>query len=169
MAKERIIEPRINDEIPNYSKVRIIGNNIESKETTINEARKIANDMGLDLVEINGKLQVPILKIINYSKYLFDLKKQAKNKKKTPSMKEIQLSVNISENDLLTKVRKAKEFIQDGHKVRLVITLKGRELLRPEESKKSFFTFIVKMEDVAVPESMPKDDGNKCSVILKKK
>lgn len=168
--KDKLIEPRINDEIQGYSKVRIVGEGLESKEVTLDEARRIASDMGLDLVEINNKIPVPILKIIDYSKYLFELKKSMKNKsKKVPSLKEIQLTANISNNDLMTKVRKAKEFISDGHKVKLTITMKGRELTRREESKKSFYSFIVEMEDVSIPEGQIKDEGNKCSVILKKK
>lgn len=83
-------------------------------------------------------------------------------------MKEIQLSTNISSNDLNTKVRKAKEFIEDGNKVKVVLTMKGRELGRREDSKKSLLTFIVEMDEVAVPESLPRDEGNKCTVILKK-
>ena len=64
---------------------------------------------------------------------------------------------------------KAKEFIEDGNKVKVVLTMKGRELGRREDSKKSLLTFIVEMDEVAVPESLPRDEGNKCTIILKKK
>ena len=84
-------------------------------------------------------------------------------------MKEIQLNTNISEHDLLIKVKKSKEFINDGDKVKVVLTMKGRELGRREESKTCLYKFITYMEDVAVPESLPRDENNRSIVILKRK
>ena len=84
-------------------------------------------------------------------------------------LKEIQLSVNITEHDLQTKANNAKKFIENGNKVKVTLTMKGRELSRREENKRSILEFIVMLEDVAVPESQPRDDGNKTIVILKKK
>lgn len=168
--KNKINEPRINDEIRGVETVRIVGDNIESREISLKEAKRIASNLELDLVEINGNVNPPIVKVVDYSKYMFELKKALKNKnKKNCVLKEIQLSTNISSNDLNTKVRKAKEFIEDGNKVKVVLTMKGRELGRREYSKKSLLTFIVEMDEVAVPESLPIDEGNKCTVILKKK
>lgn len=168
--KNKINEPRINDEIRGVETVRIVGDNIESREISLREAKRIASNLELDLVEINGNVNPPIVKVVDYSKYMFELKKALKNKnKKNCVLKEIQLSTNISSNDLNTKVRKAKEFIEDGNKVKVVLTMKGRELGRREDSKKSLLTFIVEMDEVVVPESLPRDEGNKCTVILKKK
>lgn len=168
--KDKIVEPRINDEIRGVDTVRIIGEGVESYVVSIREARKISYESKLDLVEVNANSNPPIVKIVNYSKYLFELKKALKNKNKNNCvLKEIQLSTNISSNDLNTKAKKAKEFIEDGHKVKVVLTMRGRELGRREESKKSILTFIVQMDDVAIPESLPRDEGNKCTVILKKK
>jgi translation initiation factor IF-3 len=84
-------------------------------------------------------------------------------------MKEIQLSVNIAKHDLETKANNARKFIEDGCRVRVTLTMKGRELSRKEENKKSILEFIVMLEDVAIPESMLRDEGNKTFVILKKK
>ena len=110
--KNKINEPRINDEIRGVETVRIVGDNIESREISLREAKRIASNLELDLVEINGNVNPPIVKVVDYSKYMFELKKALKNKnKKNCVLKEIQLSTNISSNDLNTKVRKAKEFI----------------------------------------------------------
>lgn len=167
--KENENLPRKNYEIKSET-VRITGDGIESKVVTLKEAIRIANEMERDVIEINSRTDPPIVRIADFSKYMFELKKQLKQKnKKQPSLKEVQLSTNISSNDLQTKARKAKEFINDGHKVKVVLTMRGRELTRREESKKSIYTFIVEMEDVAVPESMPRDEGNKTIVIMKKK
>lgn len=161
---------RVNDEIRIGGNVRIVGEGIESKVVTMSEARKIAEDMELDLVEIQGKSDVPIVRVCNYEKMLYELKKAAKkNKQHVKPLKEIQLSVNIAKHDLETKANNAKRFIEDGSRVRVTLTMKGRELSRREDNKKSILEFIVMMDDVAVPESTPKDEGNKTVVILKKR
>jgi translation initiation factor IF-3 len=126
--------------------------------------------MELDLIEINPKSNPPVLKIADYSKYLYELKKQAKARKQNKTeLKEISLSVNISMHDLEIKANKAKEFISKGDKVKVTLMMKKRELVRREENKKSILQFILLLSDVATPESMPKDEGNKTTVILKKK
>jgi len=161
---------RVNDEIRVGGNVRIVGEGIESKVVTMSEARKIAEDMELDLVEIQGKSDVPIVRVCNYEKMLYELKKAAKkNKQQVKPLKEIQLSVNIAKHDLETKANNAKKFIEDGSRVRVTLAMKGRELSRREDNKKSILEFIVMMDDVAIPESTPKDEGNKTVVILKKR
>ena len=77
--------------------------------------------------------------------------------------------MNIAKHDLETKANNAKRFIEDGSRVRVTLSMKGRELYRREENKKSILEFIVMMDDVAIPESAPKDEGNKTVVILKKR
>ena len=161
---------RVNDELHGNYDVRIIGDNIESKVVTLEEAKKIAYDAELDLIEINSKVSPPIMRIASYEKFIYEMKKNAKKNKQTAKpVKEIQLSVNISEHDLQTKANYAKRFIEDGSKVKVTLTMKGRELSRKEENKRSILEFIVMLEDVAVPESQLRDDGNKTIVTLKKK
>lgn len=161
---------KVNNEIRFNGDVRIVGDNIESRVVSISEARKIADEMELDLVEIQGKLEVPILRICNYEKMVYEMKKAAKKSKQSVKpLKEIQLSVNIAKHDLETKANNARKFIEDGSRVRVTLTMKGRELARREDNKKSILEFIVMLEDVATPESTPRDEGNKTSVILKRK
>ena len=161
---------RINDEIRNYDSVRIIGENVESQVMSLFNAKKLAEKMELDLIEINPKANPPIMKIGNYEKLIYEMKKNAKkNKQKVSELKEIQLSVNIAQHDLETKAKKATEFLNGGHKVKVILTMKGRELTRREENKRSILEFIVMLEDVASCESNLKDEGNKTVVILKKK
>ena len=179
MAKKQkggisIDEPRINDEIFGYDKVRLIykssdGEN-KSEVISIEEARRRAEKEEKDLIEINPKSDPPIVKIEDYSKYLYELKKALKNNKKPSTvLKEIQLSANIAVNDLTVKANKARKFISEGDKVKVVLTMRGRELSRRDESKKSLYEFIDTLSDVSVPEALPRDEGNKCTVILKKK
>lgn len=161
---------KVNDEIKGYNTVRLIGKDIESQEVTLEKAFDIASELGMDLIEINSKCNPPIIRVCQYDKFIYELKKnQKKNKNTATTVKEIQLSVNIASNDLKVKAKKAKEFIEDGDKVKVTLTMKGRELNRREENKKSIFEFITLLDDVAIPESMPKDENNKTIVILKKK
>jgi translation initiation factor IF-3 len=160
----------VNDEIRFKGNVRIVGDGIESKVVSMTEANEIADEMGLDLVEIQGKLEIPIIRICNYEKMLYELKKTAKKNKQTiKPLKEIQLSVNIAKHDLETKANNARKFIEDGSRVRVTLSMKGRELTRREENKRSILEFIVLLEDVAVPEAAPRDEGNKTFVTLKRK
>ena len=157
----------------NYS-VRVVYTNDDgetvNKVCELREAKNLANRMELDLIEINPKSNPPVLKIADYSKYLYELKKQAKARTQNKTeLKEISLSVNISMHDLEIKANKAKEFISKGDKVKVTLMMKKRELVRREENKKSILQFILLLSDVATPESMPKDEGNKTTVILKKK
>ena len=178
--KNQFVEPRINNEITGHKEVRLIykehkdrvSENDFNKVVTWQEAIKLSKEKKLDLIEINPKTNPIIVKLEDYSKYLYDLKKQLKhNNKKTTTCKEIQLSANISLHDLQIKANKAKEFINDGDKVKVVLTLKGRELLRREESKKSFLQFIEIMLDsgLASFDSIPRDEDKKSIVIFKKK
>lgn len=163
---------KVNDEITYRGKVRIVADDIESRVMDISEARKIANEKELDLVEIPSKGETPIMRICNYEKMLYKLKKDQKEaiqKNKAKPLKDIQLGVNIAKHDLETKVNNAKKFIADGSKVRVILTMKGRELSRKEENKKPLLEFIVMMEEVAVPESQLRDEGNKVIVTLKPK
>lgn len=161
---------KVNDEIRLTGDVRIVGNDIESKVVNINEARKIAGDLELDLVLINDSQSLPILRVCNFEKMIYEMKKaEKKNKHNGKPLKEIQLTVNIAKHDLETKAKNARKFIEEGSRVKVVLSMKGRELNRREENKKSILEFIVMLEDVAVPEATPRDEGNRTTVILKKK
>lgn len=171
--KNNIVEPRVNDEIRGYDTARAIYSDSKNGFNEIMSMKDIfafADSVELDVIEVNAKMSPPIVKIADYSKYLFDLKKSMKNRNKNNvSLKEIQLSTNISDHDIATKENKAREFLKKGDKVKVVLTMRGRELSRREISKKCVFQFVNDLTDVAVPESMPRDEGNKCIVILKKK
>ena len=169
---------KVNDKINYYGNVRLVYTDKHdtdssfSKIITMSEARKLAEENGMDLMEINSNVNPPVIRMLNYSKYLYEQKKADRQRGKNSSVnnvKEVQLSTNISMHDLETKVNNARKFIEKGSKVRVVLTMRGRELLRREESKYCIYKFINMMEDVSLPESMPKDENNRCVVILKKK
>lgn len=161
---------KINDEIQPYGKVRIIGSDIQSEVVTFEKAQEIASNMNLDLIEINGNLEIPIIRIDNFEKFLYERKKKAKqNKQPKNTLKEIRLTVSIAKNDLQVKANKVKEFAEDDCKIKVILTMKGREMSRREENKKSMYEFLDMVSEFAIPEAMPKDEGNKTIVILKKR
>lgn len=169
MAKDNNnkIQFRVNDQIRNYNEVRIVGEGIESKVVSLEEAKRIADRLNLDVVEINSASRPPIVRICDYGKMLYEMKKKMK-KQSQPQLKEIQLKANICMHDIEIKVRQTEGFIEKGHKVKVILTLKGRELTRREENKKPFLEFLSMASDFAAIESM-KDEGNKSIAILKKK
>lgn len=169
--KNEKISFRVNEEIVGFQTVRIVGEGVESKVLTFKEAIKIANSMEKDLIEINPKSNPPIIRVDNYDKFVYNMKKALKKKEanKPKPCKEIQLTVNIASNDLATKAKKAIEFVEDGSRVKVVLRMKGRELSRREESKRSIYQFLDMISEDAVPESMPKDEGNNTIVYVKRK
>lgn len=167
--KSNQISFKINDEIFGNT-FRLVGDNVENGIVSASEARADAERLGMDLILINPNANPPIVKIANYEKMIYEMKKNAKkNKQAVHPLKEVQLSVNITEHDMATKANNARRFIEDGSKVKVVLKMRGRELARREDNKKSILTFITMLDDIAIPESMPKDEGNRTIVILKKK
>lgn len=168
---------RINDEIT-YNEARVIykekhdedSPNDFNKVMLVSQAKKIAYNYGLDLIEINRNAKPPILKIYEYSKYVWELKQADKKKRaNVVNTKEVQLSANISTHDMETKVKQAKKFIEKGERVKLVLTMKGRELSRRDESSKSFYEFLNLMGDLISYETAPTNEGNKLITVLKRK
>ena len=176
LRKEKIAV-RANEEIT-YEEARVIykeHNNADSendfnKIMKVSDAMKIAEEKGLDLVEINPNAKPPIIKVYDYTKYIWELKQIEKKKKKNiVDTKEIQLSVNISKHDMETKAKHAKEFLSKGEKVRVILIMRGRELSRCEESSKSFYEFLNLMGDDISYDFPPRNEQNKIVTVLKRK
>lgn len=176
--KNGVEEPLINEELRlrDTDKIRLVykdrkdeSNNF-SEVMSYAEARNMSMDMEMDLIEVNLSIEPPVIRLDSYDKFLWDLKKSQKDKKKpTSTVKEIQLSTNISLHDMETKANKAKEFIADGDRVKVVLRMRGRELGRREQSKESLRTFIGLMSDVAVIDGQIREEGNRSVALLRKK
>lgn len=161
---------KVNEGITFKGDVRLIEDGCEPQVVDMSKARKMAEDRGLDLMLVTDKSDMPVVRICDYEKVIYAMKKKAKQNKQQPKpMKEIVLSVSIADHDMETKASAAKRFIEAGHKVKVVLKMRGREMTRREENKKSILKFIVMLEEIAVPEGPLKDEGNKTVVILKKK
>ena len=161
---------KINSEV-RFPQVRVIGDG-EPKIMTSYEASQIAQSEGKDLILINESQNPPIVKIENYNRYLYEIEKANKEKRKNSiksQIKEIQLSPDIAENDLNTKARKGKEFLLDGDKLKIVMQLKGRQKGSPERGEITMLKFASILEKEGVAESMPKLEGGKWFMMMKPK
>ena len=103
------------------------------------QAMAIAEEKGLDLVEISPTAQPPVCRIIDFGKFMYDEKKkaaEARKKQKQVTVKEIKLRPKIEEHDFLVKRRQIEEFLTEGHKVKITVRFRGREIVHPEMAQK---------------------------------
>jgi translation initiation factor IF-3 len=166
--KER--KHKINSEV-RFPSVRVIKDG-ESLIMSSFDASKLAQSEGKDLILINENQDPPIVRIEDYNKFIYDFEKAQKLKQKNTQkieLKEIQLSCDIAVNDLQTKARKAKEFLEEGHKVRCALRLKGRQKSMPERGRNVLERFYEILMDISQHEELPKYDGDKWQMTLKQK
>ena len=137
----------------------------------INDALTLAKYAGLDLVLLNPDPKNPVCKIIDYNKYRYEKQKQIKEARKKQreqnlEVKEYRLSVTIDVGDFETKLRNAKAYLEKGHKIKVSVRFKGRQLAHPELGKEVIMNFAKKLDDVANIESMPKMEGRNMQLLL---
>lgn len=126
------------------------------------EAMKIADGLGLDLVLIAPQAKPPVAKVMDYGKYRYQeekKKKEAKKKQKQIEIKEIKLSVKIAQNDINYKVKHAREFLEDGKHVRFRVFLRGREMADSTSGFSVLKTVWSMVEDIGVKEKEPMREG----------
>jgi len=136
---------------------------------TLREALVIAREEELDLVEISPQANPPVCKIMNYQKYLFELKKKQKEiKAKTVkiSVKEIRLGPNTDEHDFNFKVKHAIGFLQEGNKVKVDVFFKGRSIMYKDQGELMLLNFAKACEEHGKPEQMPRLEGKRMIIIL---
>ncbi|MEZ5016756.1 MAG: translation initiation factor IF-3 [Flavipsychrobacter sp.] len=161
-------EHRTNDEIT-AREVRVVGENIESDVYPIAEALKIAQDAGVDLVEISPNAKPPVCKVIDYNKFLYDKKKREKEQKakaKQSEVKEIRFTPNTDEHDFDFKAKHADKFLQEGNKVKCYVQFKGRAIMFQERGELLLLKFAERLADVGSLESMPKMEGRRMIAIF---
>ncbi len=160
---------RINSRIHGVSEVRVVGENVEQGVYPFSVALKMAEDMGLDLVEISAAAVAPVCRITDYKKFLYDLKKKQKEikaKQATVEMKEIRFGPNTDEHDLNFKTNHARKFLVEGHKVKAFVFFRGRTIVFKERGEILLLKFAQELEDVGLVESMPKLEGKRMIMFL---
>jgi len=174
MAKKTFVKKerkhKINGEI-RFPEVRVIGS-YNGQIMSSFEASKIAQEEGVDLILINENATPPIVRIEDYGKFLYDSEKKEKEAKKNvhkTQLKEISLSLNIADHDLGIKAKKALEFLEDGDKVKLSLLMKGRQMAMKASGEIVMLKFAHFVEELGIPEALPKIEGNRWNMIIKPK
>lgn len=159
---------KINKEI-NFEKVRVIDLPEGSKILTKTEALKIAESLEKDLILINEKTDIPICKIEDYSKFLYQRKKKIKENEKNTTkvlLKEVKFGPNIDEHDFNFKVKQVEKFISEGMKVKLSIKFSGREIVFKERGELVLLKVIQSMGDTIKVDYMPRLEGKNMHTII---
>ena len=165
--KEQQQEHRTNHMI-RVPQVRLVGENVEVGVYPILEAQKMANDQGLDLVEISPQADPPVCKIIDYNKFLYEKKKKEKEmkaKSKVSEVKEIRFTPNTDDHDFNFKAKHAENFLKDGNKVKAYVQFKGRAIQFKDRGELLLLKFAERLGEFGVLEGMPKMEGKRMLAI----
>jgi translation initiation factor IF-3 len=160
--KKKAKEHKLNLEIT-AKEVRVIDEGIMS----LRDALSLSESKHMDLVLINENANPPICRVLNYEKFIYEQSKKPKNK--TLEMKEIKLGPNISQNDMDYRVKHMIEFLGKGHKVKVSIQFRGREMQHTELGHEQILKMLLSVEDYGVPEFLPKLEGKKMFCIVRPK
>lgn len=168
--RPRVVEEpyRVNERITS-PQVRVVGENIKVDVYPIQVAIKLAQDQGLDLVEISPNADPPVCKVIDYSKFKYEQKKKQKeiksNAQKTV-VKEIRFGPNTDEHDFNFKVKHAIGFLKDGAKVKSYVHFAGRSIVYKERGEILLLKFAQSLEEVGKVEQMPKLEGKRMYMMV---
>ncbi|WP_394847160.1 translation initiation factor IF-3 [Pendulispora brunnea] len=133
------------------------------------EALRMAQEQGLDLVEVNPKAEPPVCKILDFGKYKYEEKKktaEAKRKQTVVEIKEIKLRPKTDDHDIAFKVKAARRFIEAGHKVKVTVRFRGREITHPEKAQEQLTIVIQATDDVANVETRAMMEARTMTVLL---
>lgn len=170
IAKDKNELP-INGEIK-VQELMVIGPNGEQMGTKkLEDALTLANYAGLDLVLMSGNAANPVGKIMDYNKYRYEKQKkqkeaQKKQRESNKEVKEYRLSPTIDIHDFNTRKKNASEYLVKGHKIKVFIKFKGRQMSHPEIGKDVMLRFASELEECSIIESQPKLDGRTMVMIL---
>ena len=156
---------KINHQIK-AKQVRIVGSPIKEGIYDIREAIRKANELNLDLVEINSKQEVVVCKIMDYKKFLYDKNKNKKKQTKVET-KEIRFRPTTNEEDYLFKKRNIEKFLQKGKRVKTYVMFKGREMKFKDQGEKLLLRLALELEGVGVAENTPKMEGYRMNLFFK--
>lgn len=169
IAKER--DMYINNQI-RAKEVMVIGPNGEQLGIkSIEDAKTLANFAGFDLVLMSPNATPPVCKIMDYNKFKYESKKKIKENQKKQresnlEVKEYRLSVTIDTHDFDTRVRNASKYLEKGHRIKVSVRFKGREMAHTELGKEVLMRFSKEVENIAEIEREPKLEGRTMAMIL---
>jgi len=165
--KEQQQEHRTNHMI-RVPQVRLVGDNVTVGVYPTADAIKMAQEQGLDLVEISPNADPPVCKIIDYNKFLYEKKrkeKEMKAKSKASEVKEIRFTPNTDDHDFDFKAKHAERFLKEGDKVKAYVQFKGRAIQFKDRGELLLLKFAERLNEVGVLEGMPKMEGKRMLAI----
>ncbi len=149
--------------------VRVVGDDITMGIYPIKEAIAIAEEQGLDLVEISPTANPPVCKVVDYKKFLYEQKRKQKEMKAKAAkvvVKEIRLGPNTDDHDFNFKLKHAMKFLQDGCKVKVDVFFRGRSIVYKEQGEIILLKFAQELVDYGKPEQLPRLEGKRMIMIL---
>ena len=149
--------------------VRLVGDNVEQGVYPIQQALRIAADQELDLVEISPNVNPPVCRVVDYSKFIFQLKKKQKEQKAKSVkvvVKEIRFGPQTDDHDYNFKLKHAKGFLSEGAKVKAYVFFRGRSILFKDQGEVLLLRFANDLEDYGRVESMPVLEGKRMTIML---
>jgi translation initiation factor IF-3 len=161
-------EPRVNERI-RAREVRLIA--ADGKQIGIlpvREALRMAEEQGFDLVEVAPNADPPVCRMMDYGKYKYELKKQAlaSKKQRVQPLKEVKFRPNIADHDFAVKLNHIRGFLEKGHKAKVVIFFKGREIIHPEIGNELVSRIVENVSDIGSVDSPPKLLGKNLIMIV---
>lgn len=162
---------RTNEQI-RAREVRIVGDDIESRVVPLREALRIAEEMELDLVEISPNAVPPVCRVVDFSKFLYQLKKkqkEAKAKQVKIDVKEIRFGPQTDDHDYNFKLKHAKGFLEDGDKVKAYVFFRGRSILFKEQGEQILSRFAADLEEYGKQEQAPILEGKRMTIFISPK
>lgn len=162
---------RINERI-RTREVRLVGDNVEQGIYPIAEARRIAEELELDLVEISPNAEPPVCKIMDYQKFLYQQKKKAREQKAKQTkvtVKEVRFGPQTDDHDYNFKLRHAIGFLEDGNKVKAYVFFRGRSIVFKDQGELLLLRFASDLEDYAKVDQMPKLEGKRMTMMFSPK
>ena len=159
---------RVNEQI-RVNEVRIVGDDIESMVLSTSKALRMAEERGVDLVEISPTAVPPVCRLIEYSKFLYQLKKRQKEQKAKQvkiDVKEIRFGPQTDDHDYNFKLKHAIGFLQDGDKVKAYVFFKGRSILFKEQGEILLLRFAKDLEEYGKLEMMPLLEGKRMTIMV---
>jgi translation initiation factor IF-3 len=135
----------------------------------LREAVRIAESKGLDLVEVAAAAHPPVCRITDFDKYRYAQKKKAHDSKKGATasvVKEVKIGARTERHDVDFKIKHIRRFVEEGQRVKLSVSFRGREITHPELGRALLDRIMQEVQDIAAPESLPRMEGRNMSVLL---
>jgi translation initiation factor IF-3 len=136
---------------------------------TVQDAIQLAEEQGLDLVEVAPEARPPVCRVMDYGKYKYQQSKrlqQAKKKQKVISVKEIKLRPKTEEHDYQFKTQHVRRFLQDGHKTKVTVVFRGREMAHTELGRQMLDRVAADLQDIGAIEQTPRQEGRNMTMVL---